>query len=78
MQILRQFQEVFDHSRTEFKLEGEHATIPCAECHKKPKYYRIAKYDCVDCHEEDDSHKDKKVKLALVRKLFNLDPDNSN
>ena len=26
--------------------------------------------------QEDDSHKDKKVKLALVRKLFNLDPDN--
>jgi glutamyl-tRNA reductase len=26
---------------------------------------------------EDDSHKDKKVKLAMVRKLFNLDPDNS-
>jgi glutamyl-tRNA reductase len=27
---------------------------------------------------KDDSHKDKKVKLAMVRKFFNLDPDNSN
>jgi len=26
---------------------------------------------------KDDSHKDKKVKLAMIRKLFNLDPDNS-
>ncbi|MDH3390369.1 MAG: glutamyl-tRNA reductase [Desulfobulbaceae bacterium] len=27
---------------------------------------------------KDDSHKDKKVKLALIRKLFNLDPGNSD
>lgn len=26
---------------------------------------------------KDDSHKDKKVKLAMIRKLFNLDPGNS-
>jgi glutamyl-tRNA reductase len=26
---------------------------------------------------KDDSHKDKKVKLALIRKFFNLDPENS-
>ena len=27
---------------------------------------------------KDDSHKDKKVKLALIRKFFNLDPENSD
>jgi glutamyl-tRNA reductase len=27
---------------------------------------------------KDHSHKDKKVKLALIRKLFNLDPGNSD
>ena len=27
---------------------------------------------------KEDSHKDKKVKLGLIRKAFNLDPDNSN
>ena len=54
MDIIQMDQEVFDHSRTEFELKGSHATIPCNECHKKPKYYRIAKYNCVDCHEEDD------------------------
>ena len=26
---------------------------------------------------KDDSHKDKKVKLAMIRKVFNLDPDNT-
>jgi glutamyl-tRNA reductase len=26
---------------------------------------------------KDDSHKDKKEKLSLIRKFFNLDPDNS-
>ena len=27
---------------------------------------------------KDDSHKDKKVKLAFMRKVFNLDPENSD
>ena len=26
---------------------------------------------------KDDSHRDKKIKLAMIRKTFNLDPDNS-
>jgi glutamyl-tRNA reductase len=26
---------------------------------------------------KEDSHKDKKMKLGLIRKFFNLDPDNS-
>jgi glutamyl-tRNA reductase len=27
---------------------------------------------------KEDSHKDKKEKLALIRKFFNLDPENSD
>jgi glutamyl-tRNA reductase len=27
---------------------------------------------------KEDSNKDKKVKLALIRKVFNLDPENSD
>ncbi|HEY5602501.1 MAG TPA: cytochrome c3 family protein [Gammaproteobacteria bacterium] len=49
--------EVFDHSRTEFELRGTHQSLTCDNCHKKPKFFRIPKYDCIDCHEEDDSHK---------------------
>ena len=57
MDIIQLNQETFDHRRTEFELKGQHSSIPCGSCHKKPKYYRIPKYDCIDCHEEDDSHK---------------------
>jgi glutamyl-tRNA reductase len=38
---------------------------------------KILHHPIVYLKKEDDSHKDKKVKLGLIRKLFNLDPDNS-
>ena len=37
MDIIQMDEEVFDHSRTEFKLKGDHRTIQCSDCHKKPK-----------------------------------------
>lgn len=48
----------FDHSKTAFKLEGKHATVACAGCHKEiiknsePIIeYKIKKYKCIDCHQ---------------------------
>jgi Cytochrome c7 and related cytochrome c len=44
----------FDHSKTDFPLEGKHTAVGCAECHaggdfKKP----IAHAQCMDCHKPD-------------------------
>jgi glutamyl-tRNA reductase len=39
---------------------------------------KILHHPIVQLKKSDDSHKDKKTKLAMVRKFFNLDPDNSN
>jgi hypothetical protein len=53
---------MFDHSVTNFKLEGKHADIQCARCHvrkdDKPLKYRDAKGKCYDCHKDDDAHND--------------------
>lgn len=44
----------FDHSQTDFPLEGKHVSVGCAECHaggdfKKP----VAHAQCMDCHRPD-------------------------
>jgi len=51
------FPSLFDHTRTAFPLEGEHKTVDCRECHKNPAEgdeklgsFKIAKYQCIDCH----------------------------
>jgi len=47
----------FDHSKTKFPLEGKHADVDCAECHKEKLIdgelrveYKIRKFECIDCH----------------------------
>ncbi len=47
----------FDHQKTAFPLEGRHAEIDCAACHKvqaeQPDagpLYKIKKFECIDCH----------------------------
>ena len=52
----------FEHSKTKFKLEGKHASVACAECHKPrpdglPKYEKLRFKDCADCH--SDPHQGK-------------------
>jgi hypothetical protein len=40
----------FDHSKTNFKLEGKHQLVNCVSCHKT-KYTDPIKHDkCSDCH----------------------------
>ncbi|MBP6573202.1 MAG: hypothetical protein KA230_02020 [Flavobacteriales bacterium] len=51
------FPSGFDHSKTAFPLDGEHKNVDCKECHKNPAEgekklgsFKIAKYQCIDCH----------------------------
>jgi len=48
----------FDHSRTEFALEGGHRALDCQECHvpKADETYRDAPTRCIACHGDDDVH----------------------
>lgn len=48
--------ETFDHTDTDFMLEGAHAILPCASCHTDEAKFRDAPNDCVGCHEEDQPH----------------------
>lgn len=49
--------ETFDHSRSDFSLEGEHLRAECDTCHGEGKKFREAPSNCIDCHKEDDNHK---------------------
>jgi len=49
--------ETFSHETTDFKLNGSHQNVPCADCHKESKKYREAPKDCIDCHNENEPHK---------------------
>jgi hypothetical protein len=48
----------FNHNNTAFKLEGRHAEIACAACHKPTTIdgttftqYKFDSFQCVDCHQ---------------------------
>jgi len=47
---------VFDHDLTPFPLIGQHATVPCEECHLS-QTFKDTSLDCVSCHKDDDTHK---------------------
>jgi len=47
----------FDHSQTEFLLDGKHRAATCGGCHTAGARYRDAPSDCVECHEQDEPHK---------------------
>lgn len=53
--------ETFNHEHTNFPLRGQHDSAACADCHntdvdKRP--YRIAEFQCLNCHEEQNPHGD--------------------
>jgi hypothetical protein len=54
--IVRFTPEAFDHARTDFRLDGAHAAVPCAACHARGRKYRDAPRACIDCHRNDDAH----------------------
>ncbi len=47
----------FDHRQTNFALEGAHASLACASCHRKGEPLRKAASSCATCHKNDDAHK---------------------
>jgi len=49
-------QETFDHSDSDFPLEGAHEHAQCNRCHEAAKKFREAPGQCVDCHRSDDAH----------------------
>lgn len=55
--IVRLSRTAFDHHFTEFALEGAHAAVDCAGCHKKGDAWRKASVTCAGCHKSDDVHK---------------------
>ena len=51
------FPKRFNHNRTSFPLEGEHAKIACSACHEVASengetevIYKLGKFKCIDCH----------------------------
>ena len=46
----------FDHTQTDFLLQGEHTSVDCVACHEQPHKFSEAPGDCVACHQEDDIH----------------------
>jgi nitrate/TMAO reductase-like tetraheme cytochrome c subunit len=48
----------FDHNKTAFKLDGEHANADCGSCHIEVEeagvsfvFYKIKNFECIDCHQ---------------------------
>jgi hypothetical protein len=51
----------FDHNRSQFKLEGRHASVECARCHvpgpNGATLYKGTPQECAACHAKNDPHK---------------------
>ena len=42
----------FNHSRTNYPLEGKHRTVSCAKCHKSGYSKALRHKRCIDCHKD--------------------------
>ncbi|MES9857088.1 MAG: cytochrome c3 family protein [Sedimenticola sp.] len=49
----------FDHTITDFKLNGKHQNVECSECHFPDRKYNEAPVECIDCHKDDQPHDDR-------------------
>lgn len=47
--------KTFDHTKTDYQLEGRHQYIECKACHKKSLTTKLKFSNCTDCH--TDYHK---------------------
>jgi len=48
---------LFNHDKTDFKIEGAHQKAHCHSCHYKPRIKGKSKNSqCIDCHHLDDIH----------------------
>lgn len=48
--------DLFDHSFTDFPLEGAHGSLNCAACHEADVRFADASGECQGCHQDDDPH----------------------
>jgi hypothetical protein len=48
----------FDHDITDFALIGKHNDAECEDCHAADVKYREAPGACIECHGDDDVHKE--------------------
>jgi hypothetical protein len=55
--IVQLSRAAFDHSLTDFALEGAHSALSCDSCHKAGESWRKAPAACVGCHKADDVHR---------------------
>lgn len=55
--IIQLNQTSFNHTITDFKLEGAHRGVSCKSCHTAGNKYAEAPSACFDCHENDEPHK---------------------
>ncbi len=55
--IVKLDEKAFDHTQTDFALQGKHRQQTCAKCHQEKLKFRAAPGDCGTCHRKDDKHK---------------------
>src|SRR3990172_8460265 len=55
--IVRLDREVFDHTVTDFRLEGAHKKVACTQCHATKAKYRDAPSTCIGCHKAHYPHR---------------------
>ena len=55
--IIRLDRQTFNHTFTNFRLEGSHTKARCESCHQVGKKFRAAASRCVDCHKASEPHK---------------------
>lgn len=46
----------FDHTQTDFRLDGAHRSVGCSACHAANRKFREAPSGCVDCHRKIEPH----------------------
>lgn len=51
-------EDTFDHSFTDFELDGAHVDTDCGDCHAENEKHSAAGSECVDCHSEEAPHGD--------------------
>jgi hypothetical protein len=56
--ISRLSQAGFDHSLTNFALQGAHISLSCESCHKANVPYRQTPQTCIGCHSRQDAHRE--------------------
>ncbi len=47
----------FNHTETDYPLDGKHAQVDCNGCHLPGKKFSAAPHACFDCHEKDQPHR---------------------